>query len=71
MPTTFVNSGENSKHDTGLHAFKNIANFSGIEKECAGDSFANIKADAFCEILGQEIDRVRNESMQQVNEMRK
>ena len=28
------------------------------------DGFANIKADAFCEILGQEIDRVRNESAQ-------
>ena len=35
------------------------------------DGFANIKADAFCEILGQEIDRVRNESAQQVEDMRR
>ena len=35
------------------------------------EPFNSIKADAFCEILGQEIDRVRNESVQQVNEMRR
>ena len=40
-------------------------------QEFGGEPFANIKADAFCEILGQEIDRVRNESITQVAEMRK
>ena len=62
-----VNSGKNSSCNTGRQGLKQLIE----NKEGQDDSFANIKADAFCEILGQEIDRVRNESFQQVNEMRK
>ena len=55
----------------GVQAIQEMVNFTAMDGDCTpGEAFANVKADAFCEILGQEIDRVRNESMQKANEMR-
>ena len=48
----------NSERDTGGQSSRKNDEIRDVQD----DSFANIKADAFCEILGQEIDRVRNES---------
>ena len=70
--TTQVDDGDDniqvqqSNMMTNEHS-KQASTITGMSNE----PFGNIKADAFCEILGQEIDRVRSESIMQVNTMRR